>query len=53
MPPVSKPSLGRYDFIVIGGGSGGMGASVSPLAFVLRFASQTRDRDAQPLMERK
>ncbi|KAF8590495.1 glutathione-disulfide reductase [Ramaria rubella] len=27
MPPVSKPSEGRFDFIVIGGGSGGIGAS--------------------------
>ncbi|KAF8515886.1 glutathione-disulfide reductase [Gautieria morchelliformis] len=27
MPPVSAPTPGRYDFIVIGGGSGGMGAS--------------------------
>ncbi|KAI5118422.1 hypothetical protein M0805_005506 [Coniferiporia weirii] len=27
MAPVSKPSEGVYDFVVIGGGSGGMGAS--------------------------
>lgn len=28
MPPVSKPSEDEYDFIVIGGGSGGIGAAV-------------------------
>jgi glutathione reductase (NADPH) len=28
MPPVSQPSEGEYDLVVIGGGSGGMGASV-------------------------
>ncbi|KIJ44180.1 hypothetical protein M422DRAFT_207803 [Sphaerobolus stellatus SS14] len=27
MPPISSPTAERYDFIVIGGGSGGMGAS--------------------------
>ncbi|KAF8520176.1 glutathione-disulfide reductase [Hysterangium stoloniferum] len=27
MAPVTKPTPGRYDFVVIGGGSGGMGAS--------------------------
>lgn len=28
MAPVSKPKNEEYDFLVIGGGSGGMGASV-------------------------
>lgn len=28
MPPVSRPSEDEYDFIVIGGGSGGIGAAV-------------------------
>lgn len=28
MPPVNKPSEGLYDIVVIGGGSGGLGAAV-------------------------
>ena len=28
MPPVSKPGHDEYDFIVVGGGSGGIGAAV-------------------------
>ena len=27
MPPVTKPSDSEYDFVVIGGGSGGFGAA--------------------------
>ena len=29
MPPVTTPSKEEYDFVVIGGGSGGFGAAVS------------------------
>jgi pyruvate/2-oxoglutarate dehydrogenase complex dihydrolipoamide dehydrogenase (E3) component len=29
MPPVDRPKQDRYDYIVIGGGSGGSGTSVS------------------------
>jgi len=28
MPPVTKPSTDRYDYIIVGGGSGGSGSSV-------------------------
>ena len=28
MPPTIKPSTGRYDYIIVGGGSGGSGSSV-------------------------
>ena len=33
MPPVDKPSNGLYDIVVIGGGSGGLGAAVSIFIF--------------------
>jgi glycerol-3-phosphate dehydrogenase len=29
MPPVDKPAHEKYDYVVIGGGSGGSGTSVS------------------------
>ena len=32
MPPTTKPSTGRYDYIIVGGGSGGSGSSVRILA---------------------
>jgi glutathione reductase (NADPH) len=28
MPPTTKPSTERYDYIIVGGGSGGSGSSV-------------------------
>ena len=28
MPPTTKPSTGHYDYIIVGGGSGGSGSSV-------------------------
>ena len=30
MPPIEKPSQDKYDYIIIGGGSGGSGGGVSP-----------------------
>jgi glutathione reductase (NADPH) len=30
MPPVEKPNHEHYDYVVIGGGSGGSGTSVRP-----------------------
>jgi hypothetical protein len=34
MPPVEKPNHEHYDYVVIGGGSGGSGTSVCPSGLV-------------------
>ena len=36
MPPVQSATVDRYDFILIGGGSGGVACGVGPL-FLFRF----------------
>ena len=53
MPPVSKPSPGRYDFIVIGGGSGGMGASVSKFRECTLPIQHIRRRDVRLRMAKR
>lgn len=40
MPPVVKPSHEEYDFVVIGGGSGGFGAAVRGRAWVAQLIIQ-------------
>ena len=36
MPPIfDKPTAEKYDYVVIGGGSGGSGTSVSNLLFLV------------------
>lgn len=38
MPPVTKPAHDEYDFVVIGGGSGGIGAARRAASYGKRVA---------------